>query len=227
MKHAVLLVLLGLALTTMGVAQGGWFLISVWFGMNFLLVGLAHFGKWHRILGKRSDGTLPLWSWLVFGPLLLYTSAVWHLLRLLNREPAQNTVTTDLVVGRRLLPSETQEHFENYVDLTAEFVELARIRNSEGYICFPILDGSAPDPGALRDALKELRPGKTFIHCAQGHGRTGLFACALLLASGKARSVDEGLSMLQNVRPRVRLSRAQRACLDQFAAMKQAGEHRI
>jgi hypothetical protein len=180
-------------------------------------LGIAHALGAHRIFGKRPDGSLPWWSWTAFLPLLLYTIAGWHLLRLLTREPAQNAVSKDLIVGRRLLPAELDGEFANYVDLTSEFPEPPAIRRGSGYLCFPILDGSAPDPRALRETIQRLRPGKTFIHCAQGHGRTGLFSLALLLHSGQARTINEGLEKLKAVRPGIGLSAIQRKCIEQFA----------
>jgi hypothetical protein len=224
MKHRFLLTLLGLLLIALGAVQGGWMFLAVWLGADFLVVGIAHSIGAHRIFGKRPDGSLPFWSWLAFLPLLLYTGAVWHLIRFLSREPAHNTVSENLVVGRRLLPKEVPGEFANYIDLTAEFAEPPRIRHAAGYLSFPILDGSAPDPAALRDFLDQLRPGKTFIHCAQGHGRTGLFAIAHLLQSGAARTVEESLNQLRSVRPGIRLNSLQRRCLEQFASQIKALE---
>jgi protein-tyrosine phosphatase len=149
---------------------------------------------------------------------LIYTSFVWHILRLLLRESAHNEVTQELVVGRRLLPGELEGEFDNYVDLTAEFAEPLTIRRRPGYVCFPILDMSAPEADDLREFLARLRPGKTFVHCAQGHGRTGLFALAWLIQSGAVRTVGEGLEKLRAVRPRICLTRMQRRCIEEFAA---------
>jgi protein-tyrosine phosphatase len=219
MSYRHLLTLLGLILIALGVVERGWLLLAVWLGCDFLVLGIAHGKGAHGVFGKRQDGSLPLWSWLVFWPLFLYVAAVWHALRLLSREPALSKVTNDLAIGRRLLPSEVEGEFENYVDLTAEFAEPARLRRSSAYRCFPILDGAAPPPEALHAAVRRLRPGKSFIHCAQGHGRTGLFALAVLLKAGAATTVDDGLRMLQAVRPGVRLNRAQRQCIERFAAM--------
>ncbi len=184
MSHQYLLTLLGLLLMAVGFYEGGWMLVVVWLGGDFLVLGIAHARGAHRVLGKRPDGSLPFWSWVVFLPLLLYTSAVWQILRLISREAAHNVVNNSLVVGRRLLPGELSGEFANYVDLTAEFSEPRAIRASSGFLSFPILDGSAPDSKALREFVHRLRPGKTYIHCAQGHGRTGLFALAVLLKSG-------------------------------------------
>lgn len=160
---------------------------------------------------------MPLWSWLLFFPLLIYTIAVWHLVRLFSREPAHSEVTEHLVVGRRLLAFELDAEFNNYVDLTAEFPEPSAIRQLATYRSFPILDGAAPAPEAMRAVVASLRPGRTFIHCAQGHGRTGLFALAVLLSSGVVHSVEDGMRMLSTVRPGIRLSREQHKCIQIYA----------
>lgn len=217
MSYRHVLVLLGLVLVALGLIEGGWFFVVVWLGGDFVVLGIAHGRGSHRVFGKRADGTLPLWSWLGFFPLLSFSLLVWQLLRWVSREPAQSAVNAQLVVGRRLSAGEFEEAFDNVVDLTAEFSEPARIRRSPSYRSFPILDGAAPTPEALRAGVASLRPGRTFIHCAQGHGRTALFALAVLLDSGAARGVEEGWQMLSSVRPGVRLSREQQKCLRIFA----------
>jgi hypothetical protein len=217
MKYRHTLTLLGVVLILLGLVERSWFLVLIWLGCNFLILGWAYSRNYHRIFGKRTDGSLPLWSWLFFFPFLIYTMFIWHLVRLFSREPSQSTVSEHLVVGRRLLTFEVDGQFDNYIDLTAEFHEPLTIRRSHSYQSFPILDGTSPTPKALRAALAGLRPGRTFIHCAQGHGRTGLFALAVLLSSGKAQNVEDGLEMLTVVRPGIRLSKDQHACIYAFA----------
>jgi hypothetical protein len=222
MSFRYLLSFLGCALIAFGATRRDWLISIAWLGGNFLTLGVAHAFGFHRVLGKRSDGTIAPWQRFVFLPPLAYTSAVWHLARLLSREPAHNVVTDDLVVGRRLLPSELDRgqmggEFDNYVDLTAEFAEPAAIRRTSAYISFPVLDGAAPLPEALRAAVGSLRPGRTFVHCAQGHGRTGLFALALLLTRGSVGSVEEGLRVLAAARPGIRLNAQQVNCIRDFA----------
>src|SRR5688572_31310902 len=97
MSNRHVLTLLGVVLVVFGFVERGWFLVMVWFGCDFLVLGIAHRRGLHRVFGKRADGTLPLWSWLVFFPLLIYTAVVWHLIRLFSREPARNGVTEQLV----------------------------------------------------------------------------------------------------------------------------------
>ncbi len=218
MPYKYLLSLLGMTLIALGSSSGTWMVPVAWMGGDFLLLGVAHAMGAHRIIGKRADGSLAWWGWLLFLPLLALTAVVWRLTCLLSREPAYNALTEDLVVGRRLLPSELPREFDNYIDLTAEFAEPRAIRRKPGYVSVSILDGGAVNPEDLRDAVAGLRPGTTFIHCAQGHGRTGMFALAVLISNGTAKSVEEGLHILQANRPGIRLNRAQRQCIERIAA---------
>jgi hypothetical protein len=149
MSYRHLLILLGTVLIALGIAEGGWFFIIVWLGCDFPVPGIAHGRGAHRVFGKRTDGTLPLWSWLGFLPLLIYTTAVWHLIRVFSREPWHHAVTAQLSVGRRLLASGLEGEFDNFVDLTAEFSEPSAIRCSP---LLPQLPGSrrfSPNAGGL------------------------------------------------------------------------------
>jgi len=209
--------MLNMSFVGLGTFERVWFFAIVWLGCDLVVLGIAHTCGAHRVFGKRPDGLVALWGWFVFLPLLLGTHAIWHIVRMAIREPAYNVVSENLVIGRRLLPFEVDEEFANYVDLTAEFAEPRAVRRLPAYTCFPILDGSAPTPSALGGFVSSLRPGKTFVHCAQGHGRAGLFALAVLLKSGAARTAEEGLVKLRSVRPRVGLTAAQRQCIEQYA----------
>lgn len=218
MTYSILLSVLGGGLIALGASGNAWLLPATWLGGNFLAVGIAHAIALPRIMGKRSDGTIAFWGWGLFLPLLMYTAIVWRVLRRLSREPATNVISDDLVVGRRLLPAEASGEFDNYVDLTAEFAEPAAFRHLPGYVSFPILDGGTPAPQELREAIGRLKRGRTFVHCAQGHGRTGVFALALLLFRGEAETLEEGLRLLQAIRPGIRLNRDQRRFLRRFLA---------
>lgn len=90
MSYRHLLILIGVILVVLGLIERGWLLVAVWLGCDFLVLGVAHGRGSHRVFGKRADGTLPLWSWLVFLPLLIYTTFVWHIIRLFSREPVND-----------------------------------------------------------------------------------------------------------------------------------------
>ncbi len=53
------------------------------------------------------------------------------------------------------------------------------------------------------------------IHCAQGHGRTGLVAAAVLVVFRRAQTVSEAIAMVQTVRPGIELNTMQRSILEQ------------
>src|SRR5438874_12779044 len=216
MSYRHLLALFGALLVTIGMAEGGWTLLALWPGGGFVALAIAHRKGAHRLFGKRPDGSLPLWSWLVFFPLLVYMWAIWHLTRIVKHEPARSVVSRQLVIERRLLASELDENFDNYIDLTAEFAEPSTIRRCPAYRSFPILNDAAPSPEALRAAIHSLRPGRTFVHCGRGYGRAGLFALAALLTSGEAASVEDGMRMLRAARPGVRLNQEQQRCIQCF-----------
>lgn len=219
MRYAGSLIALGLILVSSIAVYGGWGLPIAWLGLDLVVIGCAYLKRGHRIFGKDCEGCVPRWSRIFFLPYFVLSSAVWHAARIFSREPAYNLVREDLVVGRRLLAREVPDEFVNYVDLTAELEDPAAIRRLPGYLAFPILDASAPDPERLREAVRSLRPGATFIHCAQGHGRTGLFAVALLLASGAVRTIAQGSALVQSARPGIHFSPEQRRCLEGFARL--------
>lgn len=218
-----LFALLGIALVLLGAFQGGWALIAVWIGLDYLALAFAHYRGVHRLFGKRPDGTLPSWSWIVFLPMLAWIHATWHLARAFSRRPACSVVSDRLVMGRRLLPSELEGGFDNYVDLTAEFGEPPAIRHSSAYRSFPILNDAAPSPEALFAAIRSLTPGRTYVHCGRGYSRSALFALAILLVSSAVPDVEEGLRKLMAVRPGIRLNRAQQRCIQGFARVGSGG----
>ena len=221
---AVVLMLLAVVLLWMGWPRLPASIPLVWLALNFAILSFAYLGNMPSIFGKRRDGTLPVWSQILFLPYRLYSWLAWSAWRQLTKEPASNRVTNELKVGRMQHADEVTEEVQNYVDLTAEFQESQTARQRPSYVAFPILDGTAPPPESLHLALRSLKPGRTFIHCAQGHGRTGLFAAAFLLQTKTAATVEQAMSLIQTARPGIHLSRRQRACLSEFSRLLQKKE---
>jgi len=218
MRYAITLTFLGILMGAFGIQKGVIAIPLCWLGLDFVLLGIAHLSKNHQIFGKRPDGKLPYWSWIVFAPLFILNFLVWQLCRVLSSEPAINKITPEITIGRRLQTLENPGQFSNYVDLTAEFQEPKIFRTSNGYLSYPILDASSPTPDQLSAAIQRLSPGSTFIHCAQGHGRTGLFTLALLLHSRIVPTVDSGMDLIASSRPAVRLNAEQLKCINLYAA---------
>lgn len=215
MKHGVLFCLLGLLLAAMPrLYGGGWTFTLLWPALNLLILGIAYMQRDAAVFGKRSDGSLSPLRVVLFLPYLLFTWAVWHVCRLLP-EPAAQQINNKLTVGRRLFGNERPPKITTILDMTSEFAEPASVRHGVRYVNLPTLDACAPKADTLVTAIRDLQPEEhVFIHCAQGHGRTGLAAIALLLHRGEVSDIEEGLSLLRSIRPGIGLSADQRACLE-------------
>ncbi len=89
-----------------------------------------------------------------------------------------------------------------------------------------MLDAGSRPPESLAHIVRELAEvdGPLFIHCAQGHGRTGLIAALLLIARGTAADPDGALKLIQASRPSVSLNRVQRFALHDAAAILKASD---
>jgi protein-tyrosine phosphatase len=220
MSYAIMLGALGCGLMGLG-AQRGWpGGVIVWLGADFLALSVAHAVGGHGLSGKRADGTIPWWSRVVFLPLTLVLETVWRVWRFGSREPAISRVNDWLAVGSRPRGGEGYEAFDIVVDLTAEFEDPSAIRRRTGYRAFPILDGSSPDEEALRRILRSLAGERIFVHCAQGHGRTGLVAAALLIERGTADSAEDAVRVLQQARPKIALNAGQWKCLRAYCGQE-------
>lgn len=147
---------------------------------------------------------------------------VWGLQVRLSREPAFQRVTPSLMVARRLRHWEYPSEASVICDLTAELRDPASIRAVPGYCCFPILDASTLEPHELVSVVRRLTPEpgrQLLIHCANGHGRTGLVAAAWLIQQGYADSPAAAISLLQSARPRISLRECQTQTLDLVAEL--------
>jgi len=188
----------------------------IWTGLACLMASIAwllptrtgqsnHRVRW--IFGKRADGTRAQWSTILLLPFLGPVWAYWHIRRPRLEEAPWHELLPDLVIGRRLLDSEFDLEVDHIVDLTCEYTADPQQRRHPGYLCLPIVDGTAPPVVVLQQYVAKLQQleGRIYLHCAEGHGRTGTVAAALLLARGAAADVDDALAQIISARPKARL----------------------
>ena len=92
------------------------------------------------------------------------------------------------------------EHpISHVVDLTGELPRLS-FHNKVQYICCPSLDRLLCDPVILADACQSLPESGVYIHCANGHGRSGLFAALYLVHNGMCKNIDEAKIIMKRKR---------------------------
>ena len=220
MKYGVLFAAAAILLAILACTRQGWYWWTLWPSLSLAIVSSGYFFFGPRVYGKASHGLLSPLRQVLLAPYLLYAWGAWRAIRLVSREPAFHRVTENLIVGRRLLSHELPENIDHVIDLTCEFNEPKALRE-RSYHSFPILDGFTPHAETLREWIEQAAalPGVVYVHCAEGHGRTGLFAAALLLRQEMFSEADEVIEFLQSKRPLIRLGKRQREALDAIASM--------
>ncbi len=207
-KHGVLLGVVSLLFVLLAIDTQFWFFFCP--AVSFGIVAFGYLQAGPKVFGKSSRGTISFFNILLLLPYLAYAWSTWHLLRFVKRENAYDQLTNNIFIGRRLTRQECPDYFEHVIDLTCEFNEPEKLR-SRSYYSFQVLDGFVPTCDQLCDwveAASKLQ-GNLYIHCAEGHGRTGLFAAALLLYRGDFQTVESALQFIQSKRPLVRLGSLQ------------------
>jgi len=207
---------MAILLTVASVVYGDWFYLLLWPALSFGYVSLGYFGLGTRVFGKRANGTLAWAAVLFLLPFYLCVWSVWHVMRLISFESKVDRVHDNLLVSRRLLSHELPNDVATVIDLTCEFQEPRALRLASNYLSLPILDAGALEPVDLVATIKKIivMEGPILIHCAQGHGRTGLIAALFLVADGSANSAAAALEMLQAKRPKLSVHPGQRAALE-------------
>jgi protein-tyrosine phosphatase len=211
MKYAVLFLTLGPALVIEAAACRGLYWLLVWPGISLTLVGFGYLRLGPGVYGKKADGTMAWYLVVPLLPYLLAAWAVWHVARIVGREDCYNEAAPGLFVGRRPHSHELPSEVSLVVDLAAEFIECRAVRTGRRYLSVPVLDAGVMNDEAFLALVREVAewPGAVYIHCAQGHGRTGTLAAAVMLAKGHCDTVDAAIAQLRAVRPRLALGKAQ------------------
>ncbi len=174
----------------------------LWPALSVALVVAAYAGVGPRLFGKRPDGSLPWWSWLLNGPIILLAWSVWHLWRPFGG-PCAHEVAPGIWLGRRPFARDLPPGVA-VVDLVAELPAAWGVPKGRMYLCLPTLDAMAPSAEDLR-AISAIE-GPVYIHCAQGRGRSAAAVAALLLARGLAATPEEAVRLLKSKRPGVRVN---------------------
>jgi hypothetical protein len=216
MKYGILFGIVAVLLTVMAFMHRGWYWLYLWPAVSFGIISAGYLHLGPTVYGKSQQGMHCRWRQLLLWPYLIYLWTVWHSVRLFKRETAFDQLSERIYIGRRLMGRELPPFINHVVDLTCEFSEPKQLRGVD-YRSFPILDGFVPSGALLNEWVSEVASleGNIYIHCAEGHGRTGLFAAALLLKLGHAASAQEAIAFIQTKRPLVRLGSRQMRTLSE------------
>lgn len=170
---------------------GVWLVIAAawlpwWLGaygaLSLLLVARAY-AKHDVNFLRKTQGSYPAVSWLLYAPYLLGYWLTWMLVRLRERKrPPVQQMGTRLWVGRRLSHAEVKQLPDDctVIDLANELPETSALQKHR-YYGFTMLDLTAPDAAVVRAILStmehELESGRNvFLHCAMGYARSRYIA---------------------------------------------------
>ncbi|XP_066310278.1 uncharacterized protein [Miscanthus floridulus] len=186
------------------------------------------------LLGKASDGSFPLWSWIMFSPFLLFIHLFVLLRRFVKNEPLYTEVADGVFVGG--WPSSV-EHLPPgdpaIIDCTCELPKSSTISNN-AYLCVATWDTRAPQPSQIESAVrwsvrKRSQNKPVYVHCAYGHGRSVCVMCALLVALGLAEDWKAAEQMIREKRPSISMNTLHRKSLEEWSkhllpSSKRSGE---
>lgn len=225
MPYGILFAISAALLVVTAFQRGGFWLLLLWPALSLSILSVGYLWRCPRVFGKQKNGVQSPLHVIALLPWLVYLHVVWRIARRVRREAGWTRLTDDILIGRRLLSHEIPSGIDAVIDLTCEFSEAPKLRGGE-YYSFQILDASVPTVDELREwvQIAAKLSGTIYIHCAEGHGRTGLFAAFLLCKKGLAATVDEALALVQSKRPGARLNRRQRKTLT-TAATAESGRH--
>ena len=207
MKYSIVFTLIAALLVFYGINYHQWILLYP--AISFGLVSIAYLTDSVGIFGKRKNGRINLLNKIALFPYLAYVLLIWHLVNIFRRERTHDRISPDLFIGRRtrIIP----DTVKSIVDLTCEFEEYDDLLKGHHYLSVPILDGCPPDKVHFSEVLHKIAnmPKPIYIHCAEGHGRTGTVAAALLLYEKTVQGPDEAMALIQSARPKARLGKSQ------------------
>lgn len=209
-----------------------WCLVLLYPSASLFLVGIAYGCAGPGMLGKRPNGQRSWTAILWTAPYITASEALWWPVALLTREPTLGLATTNLYFGRRLSVFDgtliAEQGFQSCLDLTSEFSEVKALRDLKNYRCLPVLDGMPLSIEQLHDAIgwlgEAVQRGPVYVHCALGHGRTGMVVAAYLVAHRLEPDIDGALKRLRDRRSGVSLNRRQRHALTEFVAQIQLSQ---
>ncbi|KAF2294939.1 hypothetical protein GH714_029130 [Hevea brasiliensis] len=174
------------------------------------------------LLGKNPDGSIPIWSIIMFSPYLILVRIFSILRRLTSGEEPYHEICEGVYVGGwPYSPEKLPPGDPAIIDCTCEIPRKSEFKGHP-YLCIPTWDTRAPRPGEIESAVKwacrkraQNRP--IFIHCAYGHGRSVAVMCALLVALGVVEDWKMAEKFIKEKRPYIQMNSLQHEALEEWS----------
>jgi len=187
--------------------------------INFLIALLFHFQVGTDLLGKTTDGKIPLWSYIIFAPFhiptIIYTK-IHTDYGISHGVPVASEVADGWYIGGRY-GDQLNLTWGGILDLTAEFPESCKSRN---YLNIKCWDGTPPSPADIDRAATfgamARKEGNVMVHCAHGRGRSTCCMVACLVKAGVYKNVEEAFKGCKPHRPVIKLNGRMKRALEEW-----------
>ena len=173
-------------------------LVLLWPALAFISIGLAHLlcpaagARW--LCKDPRTGQINVATAVIFLPFLMLSWLIWLVKHLIKCESPYDRVYEDFYVGRYCMryPAQFPDDAANVVDLTAEFPARCDVIRGRNYLCLPSLDREMPPAHDLADFARQVEAleGPTYVHCANGHGRSALVVAMVMIMRGAAPTIE-------------------------------------
>ncbi len=200
--------------------------IFIIFSIWSFLSALFYFFNMYYILKKRDNGTIPFYVNLMFFPIVFMNFTFLIIYRTLFPYKLYHQIDENLFLGGRIFWFESniirQNKIDVVFDLTAEFWETKKIRESFIYKTVPIMDTLGVTQERLIEGVDFINKvinenKKVYIHCAYGHGRSLLFLIATIMKRDTNKDWRTILQRVKKIRKKVHLTAVQERTLDEFS----------
>lgn len=202
-----------IVLVALAIEIQGWAWWLLWPAGSLVVVAGIYCAGQPALFQKRDGAIAPSMAFIM-AP---YLAGAWMNSRMWTRQHSKADEIVDGVWIGRLPRKSEREDFASVVDLTAEFpIDVVGVF----YRAVPMLDLVAPTIEQLDAAVKAIedfrshRP--TLVCCALGYSRSASTAAAWLIWSGRAKSVNEAITLIKVSRPCIVLRRAQRERIEEW-----------
>lgn len=206
--------MVSLALSTLG----GGFLMLLWLSACFAGLGWIYFRNLPQHLGKREDGKRHWGRRLLFLPYIAFVRFVFILKLAFLKESAWDEIHDGLFLGRLPAIDSFPKDVDLVVDLSAELMVPQEIRDGHHYAFYPILNRWIPSLETFSEIVAFLGdfPGRAYVHCSAGKGRSALVVAGVLLRRGLAETAEEAEVLMKKRRPQVALHEEQLLLVNQY-----------
>lgn len=214
--YALVFVLSAVIFALIGLKSPFWglTLLSWWCFVSALVMVIAYFFQQPvLVMGKSKNRSFSVVMLVLNFPFLGAYWLLWILRHGFSRNgPVHRIDHTNISVSQWPIFGVPLDQYDVVFDMTSEMPAIYRFHGR--YVSLPNMDGVPLCRWEIPPDIN--RDQRILVHCAQGRGRSAVYAAMLLKKLGYASSDDQAYELLKRSRPAVHLTKAQQQQLHRY-----------